>query len=341
MTILVNVRFAVLIILTTCYLVENYAADRHITGLGTNTMNFSIEQLNSFVAVYEQGSFSKAAVQLDKHRTTIGQVINNLEDELAVELFQRIGRTAKPTADAKLLYSYAKLVVEQARSFDKVALSLSFGELESINIAYNSFIPPSAIRAIRVRLLELHPTMKVNFTVKSRKEIRDGILADEIQFGLINADDRRMISSIQSTLLSNLTFSIYAAKDSDIAKAPKSERWGLLKTTKQLIIKSLLDDKMGEKIIISADHECVDQLTVAMELVQHNVGWATLPRAVTYTDFDDHGLVEIETDAVRENFRIPVAICSPHSKQLRTLHSEIASALVSYVERVNKNAGIS
>ncbi|MDF4720774.1 LysR family transcriptional regulator, partial [Vibrio parahaemolyticus] len=44
-------------------------------------MNFSFEQLLAFVTVYEQLSFSKAAVKLNKHRTTIGQVITNLEDQ--------------------------------------------------------------------------------------------------------------------------------------------------------------------------------------------------------------------------------------------------------------------
>lgn len=55
-------------------------------------MNFSFEQLLAFVTVYEQLSFSKAAVKLNKHRTTIGQVITNLEDQLAVNLFERVGR---------------------------------------------------------------------------------------------------------------------------------------------------------------------------------------------------------------------------------------------------------
>ena len=44
-------------------------------------MDFSLEQLQAYVAVYEQLSFSKAAVKLNKHRTTIGQVIGNLEDQ--------------------------------------------------------------------------------------------------------------------------------------------------------------------------------------------------------------------------------------------------------------------
>ncbi len=105
-------------------------------------MNFSIEQLLAFVTVYEQLSFSKAAVKLNKHRTTIGQVITNLEDHLAVNLLKKeVGRSVKePTDDGHLLYHYAKQTIEQARTFDKVALSLSYGGLENITIAYSSVI---------------------------------------------------------------------------------------------------------------------------------------------------------------------------------------------------------
>ncbi|MDW1918453.1 LysR family transcriptional regulator, partial [Vibrio sp. Vb0349] len=56
-------------------------------------MTFNFEQLLAFVTVYEELSFSKAAVKLNKHRTTTGQVISNLEDQLAITLFDRVGRS--------------------------------------------------------------------------------------------------------------------------------------------------------------------------------------------------------------------------------------------------------
>ncbi len=66
-------------------------------------MNFSLEQLATFVAVYEQKSLSKAAVKLNKHRSTIGQVVTNLEDTLQVTLFVKVGRSVEPTAEATTL----------------------------------------------------------------------------------------------------------------------------------------------------------------------------------------------------------------------------------------------
>ena len=113
-------------------------------------MNFSFEQLLAFVTVYEQLSFSKAAVKLNKHRTTIGQVITNLEDQLAVNLFERVGRSVEPTEDGHLLYHYAKQTIEQARTFDKVALSLAYGGLENVSIDYSSAIPHRFLVLLRI-----------------------------------------------------------------------------------------------------------------------------------------------------------------------------------------------
>ncbi|WP_234495948.1 LysR family transcriptional regulator [Vibrio maritimus] len=301
-------------------------------------MNFSIEQLQSFVAVYEQGSFSKAAQELDKHRTTIGQVISNLEDELAVELFERVGRTAQPTEDATLLYRYAKQVIEQAKSFDMLALSLSYGELESITVAYNSFLPPRAISHVRRKLLELHPNMKVNFIIRNRREILEGIKEDSIQFGLVNIDDRSLMSSIDSTLVNNITFGVFVSKDHEVLNLPEDQRWAALKSQKQIVIKGMIEDNMEKKTISSSDFEVVDQLTLALELIRDNVGWGLLPRLVTYTDFNADELVEVELSVMKEKFRVPMAVCSAHSKHLRALHSEIVSTLVSYTERVNREA---
>ena len=135
-------------------------------------MNFSIEQLLAFVTVYDQLSFSKAAVKLNKHRTTIGQVITNLEDQLAVSLFERIGRSVKPTEDGHHLYHYAKQTIEQARTFDKVALSLSYGGLENITFAYSSVIPHQILVDIRKKLRRDFPMMRVNFLVRNKKDIK-------------------------------------------------------------------------------------------------------------------------------------------------------------------------
>lgn len=169
-------------------------------------MNFSLEQLLAFVTVYEQLSFSKATVKLNKHRTTIGLVITNLEDQLAVTLFDRIGRSVEPTEDAHLLFHYAKQALEQARVFDKVALSLSFGGLENVTIAYPSIVPHSILAEIRSQLAVDFPMMRVNFLVRGKEDIKRGIETGEYHFGLVNSYESHAIHSFDSKVLGNIEF---------------------------------------------------------------------------------------------------------------------------------------
>jgi len=151
-------------------------------------MNFSLEQLLAFVTVYEKLSFSKAAVKLNKHRTTIGQVITN---------------------HGHLLYHYAKQVIEQARAFDKVALSLSYGTLGRVVIAYPSFIPHQALYVIRKQLERDFPEMRVECLVRDRESIKKGIVDGSIHFGLVNIHDSTAIHSMDSTFTGHVEFLPY------------------------------------------------------------------------------------------------------------------------------------
>ncbi|GAD02067.1 LysR family transcriptional regulator [Agarivorans albus] len=294
-------------------------------------MHFSLEQLAAFVAVYEKGSFSEAAVKLNKHRTTIGQVITNLEDQLAVELFERIGRSAKPTSEGQLLYSYAKVTIEQAKSFNKMALSLSYGQLECLNIAYTSLIPSDVLVSIRQLLLEKYPAMKVNFLIKTKEEVKAGIEDDSIQLGFVNVDQRTPITSFDITFLCYLTFGLYTAKNSPLAELPNDQIFGALKTSKQLILKAYLDDEISQKILLSSNYEVIEDFSLLLSLVQQGVGWSLLPR-VTIEDLGDLlQLQKLNLNEVRDDFQFPIALWAPRSKAIMEIKKDVESLVVAYI----------
>ena len=67
-------------------------------------MNINQEQLTVFKTVMETGSFSAAARKLGKVPSAISMSIANLEIDLNLQLFQRIGREPVPTEQAQTLY---------------------------------------------------------------------------------------------------------------------------------------------------------------------------------------------------------------------------------------------
>ncbi|MCW3172193.1 LysR family transcriptional regulator [Shewanella subflava] len=298
-------------------------------------MNFSLEQLLAFVTVYEQKAFSKAAVKLDKHRTTIGQVITNLEDQLAITLFERIGRSVEPTQDATLLYHYAKQAIEQTRTFDRVALSLSFGGLESINFAYASFIPQQILAQIRKQLLQDFPFMNVNWLVRSKQEIKEGIKDGSIHFGLVNVFTSKVINSLNASLLHSMSFMPFTGEDTQLAKLPPSETFTTMKSSKQFVLKSMLDDDMANRVIVSSNYEVVDQQTLMIQMVQEGLGWALFPSFINQLEHFSNGLVEIAADEIKEAVLVPVSLWCQHSKQNVDIKKSIMACIDNYLNKLS------
>ena len=61
---------------------------------------FSYEHLLAFCTTYEASSYSGAAKQLGKDRTTIRDQVKAVEDLYGVTLFEIVGKKATPTTDA-------------------------------------------------------------------------------------------------------------------------------------------------------------------------------------------------------------------------------------------------
>lgn len=295
-------------------------------------MNFSLEQLNAFVTVYEQASFSKAATKLNKHRTTMGQVISNLEDQLAIKVFERIGRSVKPTEDGELLYRYAKQAIEQARTFDRVALSLSYGGLESVTIAYCSFLPNKVLTDIRVNLAKSFPSMRVNFLVRTKPEIKKGIQDGSIHFGMVNVHQSTLINSIDYILLNHIAFAPFVGKSHPIAAMPISEQYGALKTSRQLVLKSLIDDEMGEKVILSPNYEVIEQLSLIVKFVEQGLGWSLLPTKIIQAEYLSEHLLKLSAEQLKDDLKIPVALWCPHSKQITKVKENIVATISQYTQ---------
>ena len=297
-------------------------------------MNFSFEQLATFVAVYEQKSLSKAAVKLNKHRSTVGQVVANLEDTLQVTLFDKVGRSVEPTGQAISLYRYAKQAVEQLKTFEKLAMNLSSGDIESINIGYCSFIPQIAITDIRMQLAKDFPNLRVNLFVCGQEKIKQGIESGELHFGIVNVHNSTAMNSVHSTYLETLSLVPFGARNSDLSRTPPNEMLAKLKSTKQLVLQSLIEEGLSNKVILSPNYEAIDQLSIVIRLVVLGHGWALLPSSVIKSEFINQNLIQLEISELKKSLEVPISLWSPHSTQLERIRESILFSLQEYIDYV-------
>jgi LysR family transcriptional regulator, transcriptional activator of the cysJI operon len=71
-----------------------------------------IRKIEAFAKVYEHCSFSKAGKSLYLSQPTISAHVASLEQELEVQLFDRIGRSVVPTKAGEVLYEHARKIFE-------------------------------------------------------------------------------------------------------------------------------------------------------------------------------------------------------------------------------------
>ena len=90
------------------------------------TAPLDADQLRTFVAIVETGSFTRAADAVSKTQSAVSMQIKRLEERLGAALFERDGRHSRLTAQGELLLEHARRIVrlneEALALFSKDAL---------------------------------------------------------------------------------------------------------------------------------------------------------------------------------------------------------------------------
>ena len=142
-------------------------------------------QLETFLAVAEERSFSRAAARLHRTQPAVSQVIRKLEDELGELLFERASRDGTLTAAGQLLRGYAQRMVglrREASSALKELRSLDRGRLMLAANEYTCLYLLPVLDEFRRRCPNLGVTVQRSLATK----IPDELLQRNVEFGIMS-----------------------------------------------------------------------------------------------------------------------------------------------------------
>jgi DNA-binding transcriptional LysR family regulator len=98
-----------------------------------------LTQLETFLAVAEERSFSRAAVRLNRTQPAVSQVIRKLEESLGETLFDRAARDGSMTAAGVLLRDYALRLLALRREATSALGELKSLERGQLQLAANEY----------------------------------------------------------------------------------------------------------------------------------------------------------------------------------------------------------
>jgi DNA-binding transcriptional LysR family regulator len=140
----------------------------------------NLRQLEYFVALADEGSFTRAAETVLVSQPSLSQQIRALEAELGGALIERLHRTIRLTAAGKVFLPEARAVVsaaQRSRRAARLAFDLQAGELEiaAVRSVAAGLLPDSLERFGRAHpgvLLRLH---ELGHRAVLEQQVRDGL----------------------------------------------------------------------------------------------------------------------------------------------------------------------
>lgn len=156
-------------------------AARHITGLARHL------------------NFTRAARELELTQSALSRSIQHVEAALGVTLFDRDRTKVQLTAMGRIVVDGANALLQQSQSFDELLGRLKAGAQTSVRFGMARTAAAALLPQALQAELELAPGLQHQVVVRSFDNLRDMLLAREIEF-FVSAEHRREGSAANDTL---------------------------------------------------------------------------------------------------------------------------------------------
>lgn len=153
-------------------------------------MNFS--QLESFVHVVQQKSFSKAAKLLFLSQPTVSLKIKELERSLGAPLVQRSTKAIGLTPLGEALYPYAKKILDLRTRMEAESARLKTGVFGKITIAVSSTPAQHLLPPVLVRVAAAHPDVSFDVLRSDSAQVVDDVLSGVAEIGVSGREVRHV-----------------------------------------------------------------------------------------------------------------------------------------------------
>ncbi len=154
------------------------------------TTLLDIDQLRTFIAIAETGSFTKAAEVVNKTQSAVSMQMKRLEERLERAIFARDGRASKLTEDGQRLLDYArrlvKLNVETVAAFSDAALS------GRVRLGVPDDYADRYLPEIMARFSRAYPSVELTVLCEPSVDLLERIDDNEIDLAIVtNCESKR------------------------------------------------------------------------------------------------------------------------------------------------------
>ncbi|MGW3622904.1 LysR family transcriptional regulator [Streptomyces sp. NPDC000880] len=241
-------------------------------------------QLEYFLAIVEHGGFSKAAAALHVAQPSLSQAMANLEADLGVALFHRVGRGVVLSEAGAELLGPSRRVLRDMTAVRDTAASLSGVHRGTVGLASMPSPGIEPLSTLIHRFAELHPGVTVSTQAAfTPDEVVSLVRSGACELGLLGSAAPLAASGVDVLPIEDQPFVVVAApggpvQDGVAIRPGELAGQKLIASRPGSLMRSIVDDitagGTGTEIVTVVDHR-----TSILPLVLTGVGVAVLPSA--------------------------------------------------------------
>ena len=147
----------------------------------------SMDQLRTFIAAADEGSFSAAGRKLRRAQSVVSQTLANLEGQIGVPLFDRSGRYPQLTEPGRALLAEARTVVHGMDGFKARARTLAEGLEPELSVVMDVMYPMASLTEAVGSFRDAFPHTPLRLYVEALGAVVQPVLDRVCRIGVIGS----------------------------------------------------------------------------------------------------------------------------------------------------------
>jgi len=256
----------------------------------------SLDQLRTFIAAVDEGSFSAAARKLNRVQSAVSGWVGGLEDQLDLVLFDRTGRFPKLTPEGVLLLADARNIVAGVDTLKARARLMTSGVEAELSVVVDVFFPTAVVSAVAKAFAERFPLTPLRLFVEGLGAAYQPVLDGRCSLGILPPLPQSF-PSLVSERIGELPLVAVAAACHPLAsvghRIPRRE----LAKHVQLVLTDRSDLTAGRDFgVASASTWRLADLSTKYAFLKDCVGWGGMPLHMVEKDIAAGTLVVLDVD---------------------------------------------
>jgi DNA-binding transcriptional LysR family regulator len=267
----------------------------------------TLDQLRTFIAAAECGSFSAAGRRLGRAQSVVSQTLANLENQLGVQLFDRSTRRPQLTPIGRELLADARQVASDVDRFKARAKGMAGGLEPELTVVTHVFLPTSVLTQAVAAFQGQFPRTPLRLSVEGMGAVMEPVLEGICSFG-VRAPLFTDQPELTSEHLMSVPYLMVAAPTHPLAQWGRPVPQHVLRQHVQLVLsdRSRLTSTMDMGVVSPKTWRLSD-LSAKHAFLKAGLGWGGMPQHMVQADLDQGALVALEFEEGRANVSMALA----------------------------------